>query len=111
MFDTVFAAGSQAMIDSAVGRSASALDLANGRLTVGQTTTGHFLGPAIGGVLFALNQVIPFAADGASFFSSAGVLRGLRGRFGLDPWADGSETPVAPESSTHGPCEPKWPRD
>ena len=73
VFDTVFAAGAQAMIPRA-GRRRVARS-ANGRLTVGQTTTGHFLGPAIGGALFALNQVIPFAADSASFFGSAGMLR------------------------------------
>jgi MFS family permease len=83
VFDTVFAAGAQAMIPRAV--VAESLDDANGRLTVGQTTTGHFLGPAIGGALFAFNQVLPFAADSASFFGSAGMLRGLRGRFRPGP--------------------------
>jgi MFS family permease len=78
-FDTVFAAGAQAMIPRVV--AGESLDLANGRLSVAQTTTGHFLGPALGGALFALNQVIPFAVDSASFFGSAGMLRGLRGRF------------------------------
>jgi MFS family permease len=83
VFDTVFAAGGQAIIPRVV--DVEALDLANSRLTVGQTTTGHFLGPALGGVLFALNQVLPFAADSASFFGSAEMLRGLRGRFRPDP--------------------------
>jgi MFS family permease len=83
VFDTVFAAGAQALIPRVVvGES---LDLANGRLTAGQTTTGHFLGPAIGGALFALNQVIPFASDSASFFGSAAMLRRLRGRFRPEP--------------------------
>jgi MFS family permease len=79
VFDTVSAAGAQAMIPRAV--EVESLDLANGRLTVGQTTTRDFLGPAIGGALFALNQVLPFAVDSGSFFGSAGMLRGLRGRF------------------------------
>ena len=79
VFDTVFEAGAQTVIPRVV--PAESLDLANGRLTVGLTTTGHFLGPAIGGALFALNQVVPFAVDSASFFGSAGILRGLRGRF------------------------------
>lgn len=86
VFDTVFAAGAQATIPRLV--DLGSLDLANGRLTVGETTTGHFLGPAIGGALFALNQVVPFAVDSASFFGSATMLRGLRGRFRPDPLDD-----------------------
>ena len=89
VFDTVFAAGLQAMIPRLA--PPESLDLANGRLTVGQITTGHFLGPAIGGALFAVNQVIPFAADSASFFGSAGTLWPLRGRFRPDP--DGGARP------------------
>ncbi len=78
VFDTVFAAGAQATIPRVV--DGDHLDLGNGRLTVGQTTTGHFIGPAIGGVLFAINRVIPFAVDAVSFLASARILRVLRGR-------------------------------
>ncbi len=98
VFDTVFAAGAQTMISRLV--DAESLDLANGRLTVGQTTTGHFLGPAIGGVLFAVNQVLPFAADSASFFGSAGVLRGLRGR--IRPGAVGERVGRSPPDPVRG---------
>ncbi len=56
------------------------LDVANGRLSVGQTTTGHFLGPAVGGVLFALNRVVPFAVDSASFLRLRRHAAGLCGR-------------------------------
>ncbi len=83
VFDTVFAAGGQAIIPRVV--DLESLDLANGRLVVGQTTTRDFLGPAIGGALFALHQVIPFASDSASFFGSAAMLRGQRGRFQPGP--------------------------
>ena len=101
VFDTVFAAGAQAMIPRVV--DGDHLDVANGRLTVGQTTTGHFLGPAIGGVLFAVNQVMPFAVDSASFFASARMLRGLRGRVRPDGRAaDPARAPVA--------CGRTWPR-
>ena len=88
VLDTVFAAGAQATIPRVV--DGGSLELANGRLTAGQTTTGHFLGPALGGALFALNQVIPFAANSASFFGSAGMLRGLLGRFSPDRASPGA---------------------
>ena len=79
VFDTVFAGAAQAAIPRIVGDDAR-LDVANGQLTVAQTTTAHFVGPALGGALFAANQVLPFAINSASFLASARVLRVLRGK-------------------------------
>ena len=79
VFDTVFAGGAQAMIPRVVDDDQ--LDVANSRLSVGQTTAGHFIGPAIGGVLFAVNRVVPVrGGQWSAFFASARLLRGLRGR-------------------------------
>ncbi len=91
VFDTVFAGAAQAMIPGLIPEAH--LDVANSRLSVGQTTTGHFVGPAIGGVLFAVNRIVPFAVDSASFFASARLLRSLRGRVVPDVrWRSGRQS-------------------
>ncbi len=79
VFDTVFAGAVQSMIPHVVDDD-ELLDVANGRLVATQTATGHLLGPAAGGLLFALHQVVPFAFDAASFLGSARILAPLRGR-------------------------------
>jgi MFS family permease len=84
VFDTVFAAAAQSTIPRVVDDD-DLLDVANGRLTATQTATGHFLGPALGGLLFSVNRVVPFAFDAASFFGSARILAGLRGRVRPEP--------------------------
>src|SRR5437879_5054309 len=56
------------------------LGKANGYLYAGQTAGEQFIGPAIGGLVFALGASVPFVADGISFFVSALLLTGaLRG--------------------------------
>ncbi|HXW79931.1 MAG TPA: MFS transporter, partial [Acidimicrobiales bacterium] len=47
------------------------LALANGRTMAVEGAGEQFVGPACGGVLFALARRLPFFVDGASFFASA----------------------------------------
>jgi len=51
------------------------LAAANGRLMAVEGAGESFLGPGVGGVLFALAQRLPFLADGLSFFVSALLVR------------------------------------
>jgi MFS family permease len=78
VFDTVFEGGAQAAIPRMV-KGDSSLDFANSRLAASQLATGHFIGPALGGVLYAVKQVVPFVADAVSFFGSAALLTKVRG--------------------------------
>jgi MFS family permease len=79
VFDTLFAGAVQSMIPHVVDDDVL-LDLANGRLAATQSATGHVLGPAVGGLLFAVHRVVPFAFDAGSFVGSARILAVLRGR-------------------------------
>lgn len=75
VFDTLFNASSQAVLPAVVDRDQ--LVRANGRLSTSRTAGHQTVGPAIGGVLFALAQAVPFVADALSFLGSAGVLSRL----------------------------------
>ena len=71
-FGTMFDAATMAVLPQLVADA----DLvhANSRMQVAQVTGEQFIGPAFGGVLFALAVAIPVAADGASFAVSAAFL-------------------------------------
>jgi hypothetical protein len=58
------------------------LQWANSRLIAAETVVFEFVGPAIGGFLFARNTSLPFFFDAATFLFSAWALRALsrRGR-------------------------------
>lgn len=57
------------------------LEVANARL-VGSVTIGNeFVGPALGGVLFALSIAAPFGTSAALYLGAAGALFYLRGSF------------------------------
>ncbi|MGH9073282.1 MAG: MFS transporter [Acidimicrobiales bacterium] len=88
VFETVYVGGAQSAIPQLVegdGRS-----YANGLLIASETAGGHLAGPALGGIVFALGRVIPFAADGASFLASAGLVGSLRRRLPAPPRAQRS---------------------
>ena len=57
------------------------LQKANGRLFVAQIVTGEFLGPPVGGFLFAAVAALPFLLDAGTFAAAAALVLGLRGRF------------------------------
>jgi len=70
-FETGFSAASIATTPALV--PPDDLDRANGYLYAGQTAGEQFVGPAIGGLIFAAGAALPFAADGLTFAAS-GVL-------------------------------------
>ena len=49
--------------------------------TEGRTYAASLAGPALGGVLFGLGQVVPFLADAVSYAVSFGTVSRIRGRF------------------------------
>jgi hypothetical protein len=49
--------------------------------TEGRTYAASLAGPALGGVLFGLGQVVPFLADAVSYAVSFGTVIRIRGRF------------------------------
>jgi len=49
--------------------------------TEARTYGASLAGPALGGVLFGLGQVVPFLADAVSYAISSGTVNRLRGRF------------------------------
>jgi MFS family permease len=70
--ETLFSAASHAALPSLVRRPE--LAQANGYLQSGQIAGSQFVGPALGGVLFAAAAALPFVVDGVSFLVSAGLL-------------------------------------
>ena len=69
---TMFDAATMAVLPQLVAEA----DLvhANSRLQVAQVSGEQFIGPALGGVLFAVAVALPVAADGVSFAASAALL-------------------------------------
>jgi MFS family permease len=76
--ETVYLGAAQAVVPQLVPEVE--LERANGYLAATETTGGQLIGPALGGLAFTAGRVIPFAADGASFLASAGILVSLRGK-------------------------------
>jgi len=74
--DPFFIAASQAVLPDLV--PPPALVRANGALYVGTTAGQQTVGPAVGGILFAISRAAPFAADAASFVGSSLFLLGVR---------------------------------
>jgi MFS family permease len=71
-FETGFVATTQAVLPEVV--PAECLGKSNGRLLAAQMTGEQFLGPALGGIVFAFAAALPFVADGISFAASAALL-------------------------------------
>lgn len=66
----------QALLPAIVARKD--LEWANGRLFALQTGTAQFVGPPLGGLVFAVSKWVPFLVDGLSFLTAAGLLRRIR---------------------------------
>lgn len=66
----------QALVPRLVARDD--LERANGQVMAAQTTANDFIGPPVGGFMFALGPAIPFWADAASFGLGAVLLQRLR---------------------------------
>jgi MFS family permease len=70
--ETVFSTASQATLADLV--PLDGLDRANGLLFSGQAGGEQLIGPALGGVVFAISASAPLLVDGFSFFASAVML-------------------------------------
>ncbi len=70
--DTIVASGLHTAVPILVKDD---LDRANGRIDMTQVAGDAFIGPALGGTLFALAASVPFAVDGVSFLIAALLLR------------------------------------
>jgi MFS family permease len=71
------------------------LQWANGRLITAEVVAFEFVGPALGGVLFAVAAALPFAVDAATFLASAVLLLLVAG--GL------AATATPPTGAAHAP--------
>lgn len=80
--ETVVDTSAQALLPSLVERAD--LDSANGRLFATQTVAHRFLGPPLGGFMYAASIALPVAVDAITFLLAALVMLGLAGRFGAE---------------------------
>ena len=60
------------------------LQKANGRLFAAQIVMGEFVGPPLGGFLFAFAAALPFMLDAGTFAAAAALVLALRGRFRVE---------------------------
>jgi MFS family permease len=74
--ETLFANAAQATVAVVVPHSQ--LEHANGRLYAGELGAGVFVGPPLGGVLFAIAAAVPFAIDATTFLVAALLAVSLR---------------------------------
>lgn len=77
--ETLADSAAEAFLPALVGRGD--LQRANSRLFVTELVGNQFLGPVLGGVLFALGASAPFAVDAATFAGAAVLVTLIRGRF------------------------------
>lgn len=73
------------------------LQRANGRLFVAQIVTGEFLGPPLGGLLFASAAALPFLFDAGTFAAAAALVLTLKGRFRAERSAAAPPTTLVQE--------------
>jgi MFS family permease len=90
--ETLFDNASQAILPSLVDRDD--LAKANGRLQGAEVVTNQFVGPPLGGLLFAAAAATPFLLDGASFLAAAVLVALIPGSFRPERAAVASGTPV-----------------
>jgi MFS family permease len=77
--ETLFDNAAHAVLPSVV--EVDQLERANGRLESAMLIGNHFLGPALGGLMFAALAASPFLLDGASFAVAALLVLAMRGVF------------------------------
>ena len=87
--ETIVDTSSQAILPALV--EPGLLERANGRLFATQTVAQRFVGPPLGGYLFALAAAVPTFVDAGSFLVAALVVATIPGRFG----AERGEAPTA----------------
>ena len=77
--ETMFDNAAQAIIPRVVDHSL--LERANGRLVAAELTANQFVGPPLGGFLFAIVAALPFLVDAGSFAISALLIFLVAGSF------------------------------
>jgi len=77
--ETIFDNSAQAIMPAVVQRSQ--LERANGRLYAAEIINNQFIGPPLGGFLFAAAAAVPFLLDSASFAISAVLIAMMAGSF------------------------------
>ena len=77
--ETMFDNAAQAIMPRVVDHSL--LEKANGRLAAAELTANQFIGPPVGGLLFAAMVALPFMLDAGSFAISAILIFLIRGAF------------------------------
>jgi MFS family permease len=77
--ETLFDNAAQSILPSIV--RPEQLELANGREYAGEVVANTFIGPPIGGLLFAVAASVPFWIDSASFLVAALVVATIAGSF------------------------------
>jgi MFS family permease len=76
--ETLFDTAALAAMPSLVAPTDEQLHRANARLEGVRTVATEFLGPPLGGALFAASSAVPVLADAASFLASTALLRTIR---------------------------------
>lgn len=95
--ETLFDNAAQAFMPSVVARAD--LERANGRLYAGETVANQFLGPPLGGFLFAIAASVPILLDAGTFAVGAWLIAWIglgtvRGRGGAETTADATAEPA-----------------
>lgn len=80
--ETLFDTAAQTILPAVVGPGN--LEAANGRLFAAQVVTNQFIGPPLGGFLFAAAVPGPLLLDAATFFVSSALLATIAGNFRVD---------------------------
>ena len=88
--ETLFDSASLAILPAVVRKED--LERANGRLTTAQLVADEFVGPPLGGFLFAAAAALPFLLDAGSFAAAAVLVLTLRGRFRAERGTPSSST-------------------
>jgi MFS family permease len=86
--ETMFDTASLAAVPSIVGPSPDRLHAANARLENARLVANDFVGPPVGGALFALTPALPAIVDAVSFLASTLLLHRI-------PTREGSPRPAA----------------
>jgi MFS family permease len=84
--ETLFDNAAQSLLPSIV--ESDLLESANGKQYSAELVANNFVGPPLGGILFALVVSAPFWADSGSFFISAALIASVAGTFRPLPAAD-----------------------
>ena len=90
--ETLFDSASLAILPSVVRKRD--LERANARLTAAQLVADEFVGPPLGGFLFAAAAALPFLFDAGSFAAAAVLILALRGRFQVERTEASTASPM-----------------